>query len=99
MQLKGFGRSSTNPVVPDNLAKDASRTLCFTPMGGILKQKYLPTKFCPLQFEFELASTATDVLSIGGTHESTDFVISNVQLNCDLVQLDSSLDNEYAQHL
>ena len=52
-----------------------------------------------MQFEFELASTATDVLSIGGTHESTDFVISNVQLKCDLVTLGSSLDNEYAQHL
>ena len=46
-------------------------------------KKYLPVKYCPLQFEFELASTATDVLSIGGTHESTDFVISNVQLKCD----------------
>ena len=69
-------------------------------MGGILKQKkYLPTKFCPLQFEFELASTATDVLSIGGAHESTNFVISNVQLKCDLVTLDSQLDNSYAQHL
>ena len=52
-----------------------------------------------MQFEFELASTATDVLSIGGTHESADFAISNVQLKCDLVVLDSNLDNEYAQHL
>ena len=37
--IEGFGRSGTAPVVPDNLAKDASRTLCFTPMSGILKQK------------------------------------------------------------
>ena len=98
--IEGFGRSNTLPVVPDNLAKDASRSLCFTPMSGILKQKkYLPIKFCPLQFEFELASTATDVLSIGGTHESADFAISNVQLKCDLVQLDSGLDSGYATFL
>jgi hypothetical protein len=33
---------------------------------------------------------------VGG---SDSFLIDNVQLKCDLVQLDNSLDNEYAQHL
>ena len=47
--IEGFGRSSTNPVVPDNLAKDASRTLCFTPMSGIFEtNKISPKKKLPI---------------------------------------------------
>ena len=50
-----------------------------------------------IQFEFELVGSASEALNVGAG--SGKFEISNVQLTCDLVTLDNSLDNEYAQHL
>ena len=89
--IEGFGDGET-------VGLSASRTVCFTPMSGILNQKkYLPIRYAPLQFEFELVGAASDALNVGAG--SDKFEISNVQLKCDLVTLDNSLDNEYAQHL
>ena len=38
-------------------------------------------------------------MEASGVNLSTSFKIENVQLKCDLVTLDNSLDNEYSQHL
>ena len=89
--IEGFGDGET-------VGYGKSRTVCFTPMSGILNQKkYLPIRYAPLQFEFELVGSASDALNVAVGSEK--FEISNVQLKCDLVTLDNSLDNEYAQHL
>ena len=41
--IEGFGNY-------DALGKDAKRTVCFTPMSGLLSQeKYLPIRYAPLQ--------------------------------------------------
>ena len=90
--IEGFGG--------EVLAKDAKRTVCFTPMSGLLSQeKYLPIRYAPIQIELELVSNAADVLFVAGLHLSTSFKLENVQLKVDLVSLDSSLDNEYSAHL
>ena len=90
--IEGFGREA--------LGKGKKRTVCFTPMSGLLSQeKYLPIRYAPMQIELELVSTGADVLDVSGTHLSTSFKIENVQLKADLVTLDNSLDNEYSQHL
>lgn len=87
--IEGFG---------DKVALGAgkTRTVCFTPMSGLLTQeKYLPIRYANLQIELEVVGSATDAFT--GTDVS--FQISNVQVKADLVQLDSSLDNSYAEHL
>ena len=90
--IEGFGG--------DTLDKDKTRTVCFTPMSGLLSQEmYLPIKFCPLQVELELVSNSADVVNASGANSSTSFKLENVQLKADLVTLDNSLDNEYSQHL
>jgi len=90
--IEGFGG--------EVLAKGAKRTVCFTPMSGLLSQeKYLPIRYAPIQIELELVSNGADVMFEASTHLSTSFKLENVQLKVDLVSLDSSLDNEYSAHL
>ncbi len=92
--IEGFG-------IGDTLAKDASRTVCFTPMSGLLSQdKYLPIRYAPLQLELEVVSSGADVVNKAvATNQSESFQLTDVQLKADLVTLDNSLDNEYSQHL
>ena len=80
--------------------KGSRKTVCFTPLSGLLNQeKFLPIRYCPIQLELELVSDPTDAVMAGNGFESKDFVINNVQLKCDLITLDNSLDNEYANRL
>jgi hypothetical protein len=45
------------------IAPNDSRTVFFKPLSGILNQdKFIPIRYCPLQFEFELISWTNDVL-------------------------------------
>ena len=82
------------------LSKGSTRTVCFTPMSGLLSQeKYLPIRYAPLQIELELVSNGAEVVNASGQNLSTSFLLQNVQLKADLVTLDNSLDNEYSQHL
>jgi hypothetical protein len=106
--IEGFGVSETSNLTidsadsPSPLPKGQKRTVCFTPLSGLLSQeKFLPIRYCPIQLEFEIVGSASDAVqgaqsSLG---KSESFLIDDVQLKCDLVQLDNSLDNEYAQHL
>eukprot|EP00972_Heterocapsa_arctica_P035767 5260741-Heterocapsa_arctica.AAC.1 len=76
-----------------------SRRVLFKPMFGLFNQdKMIPVKYLPLQIELELVSDATDALVTTDGYGS-HFSISDAQIKCDLVTLDSSLENEYASHL
>jgi len=82
------------------LGANAEKVVCFTPMSGLLSQeRYLPIRYCPLQVELELVTNSNDAFAPGGTLTNADFELSDVQFKVDLVTLENSLDNEYAQHL
>ena len=92
--MEGFG-----DIENVALATGVEQVVCFTPMSGLLSQeKYLPIRYCPVQVELEFAN-ANDAFAPGGTLTNADFELSDVQLKVDLVTLENSLDNEYAQHL
>ena len=58
--------------------------------------------YCPLQFEFEIVGNANDAVQGSantGDAKSESFLIDDVQIKCDLVTLDSQLENEYSGHL
>ena len=64
--------------------------------SGILNQdKYLPTRYCPLQLEFELCSNATDAVRTKGAGGDENSLVWSISDNT----LDNALDNEYAGHL
>eukprot|EP00972_Heterocapsa_arctica_P013538 1996226-Heterocapsa_arctica.AAC.1 len=71
------------------------RRVLFKPCLGLFNQdKLIPIRYLPLELELEVVSHGVDA-----TMRSDDYVdewsISDVQLKCDLLTLDSSLDNEY----
>ena len=87
-------------------------TVLFKPLSGLFaQQKYIPLRYCPLILEFEIVndpnepvvySTTNYSLNIADftlTNCSNEWVISQVQLKCDLVTLDNGLENEYVAHL
>jgi hypothetical protein len=76
-----------------------SKIMSFKPLIGLFKQyKALMLRYMPIQLEFEVVSTAADVLSIGGT-PGTNFTISDVELKADVFTLDNALDNDFANFL
>jgi hypothetical protein len=108
--VEGFGVNSAQSLTLDHSKLEQSATLAanggaatvaFTPFVGLLRQdKYLPIRDAPIQFEFELINDAKEaVYGTGATEASENFTISDVQLKCDLVELDNTLDNEYTQYL
>ena len=80
-----------------------SRRVVFKPMFGILHQeKLLPLKYCPLQVELELVNNGADAVHIGsynGETHTANWDMTDIQVKCDLLTLDNSLENEYASHL
>ncbi len=109
--VEGFGTSSSLNITLDAadsaqlLAKDATRTVCFTPMCSLFRQeKYLPLRYMPIQLELELVGNGAEVAqgsisALTPPAKSEDFLINNVQLKCDLCELDNTLDNEYTKFL
>jgi hypothetical protein len=111
--VEGFGFNISQAVTLDHskleqaavIPASGSTTVCFTPFVGLLRQdKYLPIRYAPIQFEFELVNDANEC--VYGVEEPTptvdtsvDFTIQDVQMKCDLVELDNTLDNEYTQYL
>lgn len=86
----------------------SSRTCSFKPLFGVLNQpKYIPLAWAPLTFEFEFCNTATDPIlgpgPLGNAYVSTDtstsWQIQDVRVVCDVVTLDSALQNSYAEHV
>ena len=80
-----------------------SRRVVFTPMFGLLHQvKLLPLRYCPLQIEPELVNNGADSVHVGsynGETHTANWDMTDIQINCDLLTLDNSLENEYASHL
>ena len=85
------------------------QTVGFKLCSGILNQpKMLPLKYMPLTIELELVNDATDPIvppsDANGAvftpaNTSADWQIENVQLKCDICNLDNSLQNNYDSHL
>ena len=80
-----------------------SRTVLFKPMLGIIAQEKLtPLRYCLLQIELELVSSASDCMFVGvqnGMTSVDQWCISDIQCKMDLLTLGSSLQDEYASHL
>ena len=111
---EGFGNGLVNPSSASTLAgftgipPGSWSTVSFKFLSGLLNQdKFLPIRQCPITIEIELVNQATDpviALRSASTNDqikyaSSAWQIQNVQIKADLVTLDNSLDNEYAQHL
>ena len=81
----------------------ASRRVVFTPLFGLLNQdKLLPLRYCPIQIELELVNNGADAVDVGafnGETHTSNWDMTDVQVKCDLLTLDNSLENEYASHL
>jgi hypothetical protein len=99
-RVEGFGREEGSTLDSgDSIKANKGRIMLFKPIFGLLKQeKLIPLRYCPLQIELELISTPSDVFVIDGTYDA-NFDITDIQVKCDLLTLDNSLDNEYASHL
>jgi hypothetical protein len=93
----------TLPGIPGGSHQTVGMKLC----SGLLNQpKMLPLKYCPLTIELELVNNATDVIItpdvdvvFTAANTSADWSIENVQLKCDICNLDNSLQNNYDAHL
>jgi hypothetical protein len=86
----------------------SARSVSFKPLFGLLNQpKYIPLMWSPLMLEFEVVNGATDAISgaKGGlrydtaTNTSDKWQIQDVRVVCDVVTLDSALQNSYAEHV
>ena len=75
----------------------------FKPMLGLFDQdKLIPLRYCPIQIKLELVNSQADAVSLEvaeGFSNGANCDISDIQCKVDLLELDSSLPNEYASHL
>ena len=95
--------TNTLPGIPGQSYQTVGMKLC----SGLLNQpKMLPLKYMPLTIELELVNDANDVVvtpavnsefTTGNT--TNDWQLENVQLKCDICNLDNSLQNNYDSHL
>ena len=77
----------------------AARRVLFKPLFGLFNQgKLIPLRYCPIQIELGLVNNLLDAVVIRNVYSSGLWNISDIQCKCDLLTLDSSLDNEYASH-
>ena len=68
-------------------------------LGLSNRGKLLPLRYCPIQIELELVNSFADATVIRDANDSALWYISDSQCKCDLLTLDTTLDNEYANHL
>lgn len=97
----------TLPGIPSG----SKQTVGFKLLSGLLNQpKFLPLKYMGnLTIELELVMNANDPVVTPGvaepagvfttTNTTNDWSIENVQLKCDVVTLDSGLQNNYDEHV
>ena len=80
-----------------------ARRVMFKPMLGLFNQeKFIPLRYCPIQIELELVNSQADAVSLEVAEcfsTGANWEISDIQCKCDLLELDSSLSNEYESHL
>ena len=111
MAAEGFGLPAYDyktEIVEANwpgIAGNDSQTIFFTPLSGIFAQtKYIPLRYAPITLELELCKNVTDpIVSIKGPFDAADtsneWAITDVQAKCDILTLDSELENGYTQLL
>ena len=95
--------ANTLPGIPGQSYQTVGMKLC----SGLLNQpKMLPLKYMPLTIELELVNDANDVIVTPGVNSefttgntTNDWQLENVQLKCDICNLDNSLQNNYDSHL
>jgi len=100
------GTAHTAATLP-GIAGGSYQTVGFKLCSGILNQpKMLPLKYMPLTIELELVNSANDPIVTPGadstfttSNTSNDWQLENVQLKCDICNLDNSLQNNYDSHL
>ena len=71
-------------------------------LGLFNQEKLIPLRYCPIQIELELVNQQADAVTTetsNGFQNGANWDISDMQCKCDLLELDSSLSNEYASHL
>ena len=79
----------------ETLLAGQKRTVSMKLLSGLLGQsKYLPIRYAPLEVELELVGNADDC-----QRGATSWLLSDVQLKCDVCHLDNALENSYAKHL
>ena len=80
-----------------------ARRVMFKPMLGLFNQeKLIPLRYCPIQIELGLVNSQADAVSLEvaeGFSTGANWDISDIQCKCDLLELGSSLSNEYDSHL
>ena len=80
-----------------------NRRVMFKPLLGMFNQeKLLPCRYMSMQLELELVNQQGDACidgSYGTWAHGTNWSISDIQCKCDLLELDSSLSNEFTSHL
>ena len=94
---ESWGGTSDLTATPLALAHEQEIICVGSLFSGIFNQdKYLPVKYCPITIELELVNNHADSARSTGSQQ---WSIHDVQLKCDMVTLDSQLDNSYAEHL
>jgi hypothetical protein len=97
------------------LRNNESRVVLFSLLSGLFQQeKYLPLRFLQgLQIEMEVVNQFTDVCLAhvdrsadnpyavpgGIPNMSNNWTISEAQIKCSVIEIDSQMDNEYTDHL
>ena len=100
------GVAHTTSTLP-GIKGGSYQTIGFKLCSGILNQpKMLPLKYMPLTIEMELVNDANDPIVPPGVdatfttaNTSNDWQIENVQIKCDICNLNNSLQNNYDSHL
>lgn len=86
-----FNALNYNITIPDG----DERTVLFQPLCGLFSQSnYIPLRYLPLEIELELCNSVDEPLVGAGSYKLTE-----VMLHCDLLTLDSSIDNEFTDHI
>jgi hypothetical protein len=101
------GVAHTTATLPGIKGAGGYQTIGFKLCSGILNQpKMLPLKYMPLTIELELVNDANDPIVTPGvdsvfttTNTSNNWQLGNVQIKCDICNLDNSLQNNYDSHL
>jgi len=81
------------------------QTVMFKPLCGILQQtKYIPLRYCPLEFELELTTRDEPIFTsadgpLTAANTSDYWHLQNCMVKVDVCTLDNALDNSYVNHL
>ena len=96
---ESWSGASDLAAAPTTLSANKEIVCVGSLFAGIFNQdKYLPVKYCPITIELELVNHYGDAARQDTTN-SQSWTMTDVQLKCDMVVLDSQLDNSYAEHL